>query len=68
MSNGPIDDWPKVIRGRIDLFNLFLKKENEAQSLNIGADSKKLQQFMSDYADDLHTMMLNDELESWWLV
>ena len=30
MSNGSVNDWPKVIRGRYEFFKLFCKKEKEA--------------------------------------
>ena len=31
MSNGDVDTWMKVVRGRYDFFKLHLRKENEAE-------------------------------------
>ena len=36
MSNGNVDGWSKVTRGRYEFFKLQLKKENEAAGLNFG--------------------------------
>ena len=60
MSNGGVDDWSKVLRGRHELFKLFCKKEGEAVTLKLDQDKAKLHKFMEDYAEDLHTLMIYD--------
>lgn len=66
MSNGGVDSWSKVIRGRYDFFKLFCQKEKDASELNLGVhDKTKLHKFMEDYSEDLHNIMIRDEFEHW---
>ena len=68
ISNGNINEWPKVRRGTYDFFKLHLKKEQVAEVQDLAADKKKLQSFMEEYSEELHTLMINDEQEAWSLV
>ena len=68
MSNGNVNEWAKVRRGAYDFFKLHLKKENLAEDQDLAADKQKLHSFMEEYSEELHTMMSNEEQETWSLV
>ena len=60
MSNGNVDEWSKVFRGRYEFFKLYIKKQNEAADLKLDQDSTKLKEFMKEYTEDLFSLMQND--------
>lgn len=67
LSNGDVDKWMKVVRGRYEFFKIHLRKENEAEKLKFGtasaasaSDKDKLRRFMEDYSEELHSMMIDD--------
>ena len=68
MSNGNVDEWSKVFRGRYEFFKLYIKKQNEAADLKLDQDSTKLKEFMEEYTEDLFSLMQNDQQETWSLV
>ena len=57
-SNGNFNKWEKVKVGK----QVFLQKYEQAEKdvKEVGTDQAKLEQFMTEFSDELHTMMLND--------
>ena len=71
IANGDINKWSKVLLGRHEFFKISLRRENEAMDTKLGTDAQakdKLQEFMMDYAEELHRMMRDDTLMPWTLV
>jgi len=70
LSNGRVDDWSKVIRGRYEFFKLFCKKEKQFHELKIDAknDVSNLRRFMEDYSEELHSLMIDDRIEPYYNV
>lgn len=59
MSNGTINNWSKVIDGRYDFFQEFLRAETDVLDID-AKDKLTLQKFMTDFGKRIHRVMLND--------
>lgn len=59
MSNGDINAWGKVISGRHDFFQEFLRAEREVLDVDT-REKKTLERFMGQFAERLFTVMQND--------
>lgn len=64
ISNGIMNNWAKVINGRYEFFHAFLRAEKKIK----GVPACELQDFMHDFADELYTVMQNDQHQPWYVI
>jgi hypothetical protein len=55
-----INYWSKVIDGRYDFFQEFLRAETDVLDIDT-KDKQALQKFMEDLGKRIHRVMLNDQ-------
>jgi len=67
LSNGNINQWSKVIDGRHDFFQEFLRAEKDVIDIDV-SNLPTLKRFMEDFASRIYKVMERDTLQPWGLI